>query len=445
MGRCSNAELLKKIGINKIDKQATEVTFTVLNDLPDCRRINTKDFVKVSGTYTYNRYERPINRFECNRDGCVNTGTLTLQHVEGGIEDVMSALYKMQSDATEYAAGALIFYVKPTVTPLTISVEISDVLDYDTEKGVALSSDIYNVTINSVMSDGFAPVFIDLTKTPDETKGDGWEVSSYAYIGISAEIEYKSFGISSISAIESLSDFETNDVIKIGCLSEVGGTFDVEAIEATCLNTGYNDDISAFEYTVTGKTATPNYWKLCPLTSKGKEVEGFRIETVRRTVIDEGNGFGLVTIEDPYQKECGFWAVQVADDCNISDTMLTRLTIPTEVSVDEGHYLLSEYDELGVTCVVVNKNFVGKDLLISYPQKKEIEERVGSLSNLNSVRAKMAVPFVTTDGVEEIHVFDHVLITSFPETINEDETEFSFTISIQKAPDGTFFKVNRIV
>lgn len=430
MGRCSNAELLKKIGINKIDKQATEVTFTVLNDLPDCRRVNTKDFVEVSDGYTYNKYDRPINRFECNRDGCVNTGTLTLTAENG------SALYRMQSDATEYAAGALIFYVKPSATPTKVTVTISDAKSLT-------NADVYEVTVSKAMGDGFAPVFIDLTKIPDKTEGNGWEASTAgAFIKIAAD--KAKTGISSIFAIESLSDFETNDVIKIGCLSEIGGTFDVEAIEATCLNTGYNDDISAFEYNVTGKTATPNYWKLCPLTSKGKEIEGFRPETVRRTVEAFGD-LGRVTIADPYQKECGFWAVQVADDCNISDTMLTRLTVPMEIAVDEGHYILIEDEENGTTDVVVNAKFVGKDLLISYPQKKEIEERVGSLSNLNSVRAKMAVPFVTTDGVEEIHVFDHVLITSFPETINEDETEFAFTISIQKAPDGTFFKVNKIV
>lgn len=434
MARCNLDALLDTIGEKKLTKQE-EVTFTTHRDLPDCRKINTKNFVEASGDYTWNKYGRPANRFECMRTGCANTGTLMMAAASETV------LYHAAYDATEFAAGVLTFYVKPgtgTTYPIKVTAKISD-------KKNLTDADEYTVNIvaKDVTDDGYVPVFIDLSTTPTKVDGDGWTAStSGAYIQLSAD---KVVGYSSISIFESIFDFEINDTVKVTCLSEVGGTFDVDALEATCLQAGYNDDVSAFDYTVTGNKVSPNYWILNPMMGKGDRTEGYFPNTVEKTVLSFNSGdYGYVRLPDVYQEECGYFAVEIADECNITDAYLAQLSIPVLANVDEGHYQIIRNED-GTTDVIVNKALIGKNIRIAYPQAVSIEdEMVANTDNLNDVHVRMTVPRTTTDGVRYLLVFENVLITSFPATINTEETEFSFSISIQRDKNGDFFRRQRI-
>lgn len=434
MARCNLDALLDTIGEKKLTKQE-EVTFTTHRDLPDCRKINTKNFVEVSGDYTWNKYGRPANRFECMRTGCANTGTLMMASANETV------LYHAAYDATEFAAGVMTLYVMPgagVTYPIAVTAKISN------EKALT-NADVYTVSIaeTAVTDDGFVPVFIDLSTTPSSVEGDGWTAStSGAYIQLSAD---KVVGYSSISIFESIFDFEINDTVKVTCLSEVGGSFDVDALEATCLQAGYDDSVSAFDYTVTGNKVSPNYWVLNPMMGKGERTEGYYPNTVEKTVESFNNGaYGYVRLPDVYQDECGYFAVEIVDECNITDAYLAQLSIPVLANVDEGHYQIIRNDD-GTTDVIVNKSLIGKEIRIAYPQAVDIEnEMVADTDNLNTVRVRMTVPRTTTDGVRYLLVFENVLITSFPATINTEETEFSFTISIQRDKDGVFFRRQRI-
>ena len=53
----------------------------------------------------------------------------------------------------------------------------------------------------------------------------------------------------------------------------------------------------------------------------------------------------------------------------------------------------------------------------------------------------MSYSKVQSDGVFEVHEYPNVLITSFPQTINNSDSEFSFTVSVQRDVDGSFFHV----
>lgn len=433
MARCNLDALLDTIGEKKLTKQE-EVTFTTHRDLPDCRKINTKNFVEVSGEYTWNKYDRPANRFECMRTGCANSGTLNMAAANE------TALYHAAYDATEFAAGVLTLYVKlaGATYPVAVTVKISD------EKALT-NADVYKVSIKEadVTEDGFAPVFIDLSSKPASTEGDGWKAStSGAYIQLSAD---KIIGYSSISIFESIFDFEINDTVKVTCLSEVGGSFDVDALEATCLQAGYDDSVSSFDYTITGNKVSPNYWILNPMMGKGDRTEGYFPNTVEKTVASFNNGaYGYVRLPDVYQDECGYFAVEIVDECNITDAYLAQLSIPVLANVDEGHYQIIRNED-GTTDIIVNKVLIGKSIRIAYPQAVDIEdEMVANADNLNSVRTKMTVPRTTTDGVRYLLVFENVLITSFPATINTEETQFSFSISIQRDKNGDFFRRQRI-
>lgn len=426
MARCNNDVLLKKIGVQKLT-QSTEVEFRIRKDLPDCRKIDTKNFEEVSGDYSYNKYLRPENRFECGRKGCTTSGVLQMSAANE------TALYKVNYDATEFANGVVTFYVHAIGEnlPATVTFKIG------TEKALT-NADVYTKTISAITgNDGFEPVMIDLSQAPSSTEGDGWEASANgAYIQLSAN---KTVGYSSIAFYDSIDDFEINDVVKVSCLSTIGGTYDVEMIEAACQDSQYNDQISSLTFPVTGTQATPNYWKLNPMLEKGSRDKGFKTITVEKTV---GAG-GVIVLPDLDQTVCGFVAVQMADSCNVTDATLRQISAPQAVALDEGSFQV--IDNGGVPEIHFNASLAGMKVLVSYPTPVDIEEYVANPDNLGSTHVSMITTHKTDDGVEYVTIFENVFVTSFPATITNENTEFAFTLTIGRDDDGNFFRQQKIL
>lgn len=429
--KCRNDVLLEKIGINKLDKNV-EVTLEALTNLPDCKKIKADKYMSLTNsnpegeeaTATFNRYAVPTNVFECERTGCINSGTL----YPSVPSDVV---YRVAQDAVEFAAGVLTFYASASGE---VKVAISSDVDFKNAK----------VFTKAVTVDGdFAPVVIELADANAEVVGNGWIPSSAgAFLKISTD---EDMGISSIAIYDSIEDFETSSVIKIGCLTELSTDFDISEAEATCWSSGYDTSDISIERTITGNKVTPNYWKLNPLIGKGSATDGFVMNTVEKVVEENGDyDFGIVTIADKAQGECGWISAAMADSCDVTDSQLIRLTIPTEVDVDEKHYFVKENED-GSTTFYFNNSLVGKTVMISYPQAVEIEQQIGSVDNVGETRVRYTETVTYTDGTREVFVFPNVLVTSFPFTINEDETEFSFTISIQPDSKGHLFYKNRII
>lgn len=432
--RCNMEALIKKVGINKLEKNV-EVSFALHRNLQDCRKINTRHYAALGegATGSYNSLRKPQNRFECNRKGCVNSGTLMM----GKAGD--SVTFKAQYDATDYAAGAVAFYVYPgngISYPITLTFKISEVQ-------AMTNADIYTRTITAaeVTDDGYIPIVIDLSQTPSSEEGNGWTPGAVSYIQLSAD---KVVGYSSIAIYDTIEDFETNDVVKVGCLSSVGGSFDVAAVATTCLNAGYDDSVDSFSFTVEGTSVTPNYWKLNPMVGKGVEIEGWEPSTVKKTIVDAGN-YGKVTLSDLYQNECGYVAVQKVDECNTTDSFFKQLGVPTLVALAEDQFQVIKNAD-GTTELYFNSVAIGAEVLVTYPKMRDIVEEVLSAENIGDVRVRMSYPLETTDGVRYNYIFDNVLITSFPFTINNsNETTFSFTITIQRDDDGVFVRRQRIL
>lgn len=432
--RCNIDALIKKVGVDKLTKEI-EVSFALHHNLPDCKKINTRNYVAASDgdSLSYNSLKKPQNRFECFRKGCVNSGTLTL----GAANDTVT--FKAQYDGTEYAAGAVAFYVDTTgvsAFPINVTFKISDTQ-------TLTNADVYTreITAAEVTDDGFVPIVIDLAKTPTSVVGSGWTPGAVSFIQLSAD---KKVGFSSISIYDSIDEFQTNDVVKVGCLSTVGGSFDVPSIASTCLNAGYDDSVDSFTYNVEGTTVTPNYWKLNPLIGKGTETEGFEIVTVKKAAAADGS-YAKVALSDLFQDECGYVTVQKAEECNVTDSFLYQVSVPTLVDLSEDQFQVIKNAD-GTTDLFFNSSVAGAELLISYPRNAEIVEEVASSDNIGETRVRMTVPVDTSDGVRYMYVFNNVLITSFPFTINNtNETTFSFTITIQRDDDGYFFRKRRIV
>lgn len=423
--RCNNAELLSKINSPKLNKQ-TEATFTVMKDLPNCRRIKTRD--QVSETEgTYNKWVVPFNRFECLGEGCVNSGNFAL-NAAGSVE------YFGRFNAKEIAAGAVTFYVhKESATTFPVKVTVT----LGSEKALT-NADKYEVTLAEAAfgPDGFAPVIIDLSQTATQV-GDGWEANEKGvYLQIALD---KVAGVSSISFFESIEDFATLDVVKVGCLSSAGNTFDLSLLESACSKATYNDQMNGITYNLTGRTVTSNYRALNPMAQRGKATEGFEIVTEEYTVENDGS----VTLADLYQRECRFITAQRKGACNETDAGFTQLTIPTPVKLSADHFQVFPQAD-GSTKIQFADEVAGFPVLISYPKQVEIEETVINADGLNSVHVSMAIPVCVSDKVKEMHVFNNVFITSFPGQISESDSDFSFTINIQPDKGGDWFHIYRI-
>lgn len=418
MSKCRNEIFLGKIRVEKLTKE-TEVTFNVLDQLIDCRGINAKRYVNEVAA-TYSRYEVPADQFECEAPPCGNTGTLY-----PGTNEV---IYHVHGDAKEWAAGVITFYTKNATKV--------DVWVSDTQSGT--NADSYSITPSNTGVDGYNAIVVDLSQAGTK-KGDGYTAAQNgAYIGI--KLTGSNAGLSSINVYDSMDDFAINSVVKISCLTGIEGDTEVDAAEASCWDDGYDTEDLSFDRTVTGKLLTPNYWLLNPLLAKGKRTEGFVDTTVDMVVGSDGT----ITLSDALADECGFIGAMVADPCNITDSMLDRIAMPVPVALTEKQFQVLD-GENGVKTLRFNSALVGKHVIVSYPRAVEIENIVADERNLNSRKVRMSHVYCTSDGVKYQKIYNNVLITSFPESISNEENEFEFTISIRKDAFGHFYHLNRII
>ena len=434
MARCSNEALLKKVGVEALGEN-TEVDFRLRRDLPDCRKINTKDYVATSAaaSLAYNKYKKPTNRFECNRTGCITTGVLTMN------ESNETVTYRAMFDATEWANGVVTFYVQPDAAiddadyPITVSLAVSEAIDFT-------NADLHTVSVNKdqITDDGFVPVMVNMANVPSSTEGTGWTPDSTgAFIRLSAN---QKVGFSSISIYDSIDDFDLLETVTIACLTTVGGTFDLEVVQQRCQEAKYNDQVQTLNFPVTGVRISGNYLHMFPMMGKGNATTGFDMITVEKTIGADGK----IILADANQDVCGFITVQADDACDVTEATYTMSSANSIEDVDDGHFIVVKKND-GSTEIVFNTSQAGIKVLVRYPKRVEIEEWVANVDNLNSTELSMTVPWKMTDGTKYLLVFDRVYITSFPMTITNEEQSFAFTLSIGRDANGNFMRVQKII
>lgn len=444
MGRCSNDALIAKISNKAVTKQ-TEVSFSVLTDVDRCVRVTASKHIATTGATTYNTYKVPEDMFNCLAEGCRNTGTLTLQGVGGP-----SVTYTVGYDATEYYAGLVTFYFyAPEAGSYTFSFTIADIAN-----STMSNADTYNQTITAT-GEGFYPVIIDFSQVPDAVVGNGWEASTagarFSITDTTSGDDYvTNIGVSSFYFYDSVEDFEVNDVVKIGCIDGIEGALSISAADASCWGAAYDATSPALELTVTGRALTPNYWKLNPMVEKSTESEGWTIATDTREILSttiNGVTYGYIQVPDFYADECGFTTVAIDDQCNVTDAAMNRVNSPSIVALNERQFLVIDgkhTEEYTIGTILFNGSLVGLPVVVSYPKAAVVDKFVANDQVIGSRRVRMSIPVVQTDGVRVHKVFNNVLITSFPETLNTEETTFAFTISVQRDRNGNMFEFMRI-
>lgn len=456
MSKCNiNRIVANKVGYNKLDKTTAEVTFNLSRDIDSCVKINTKSYVAYAGETApvYSRLAVPQDMINvCESFGCKNSGTLmiTTSATGTGAETVntASATYTKATNAVLFSGGVMYFYVDfPKAGTYTVTVTLGDIKD-----STLANADKYTQTV-TVTSEGYQPITVDLAVAPGAEEGDGWTATTQ---GITVKIEVSItgeeaggiIGLSSISFFEDIDDLANNEVVKLGCLTGIEGDDTIDALEEMCLGAKYDTSTTTVERTITASTWTPNVLMLNPLMQRTEKTEGYYIATIEATVNEstDHEGYGEVQLADAYIEKCGFTYASLADACNVNDAILTRIEHPNLMNLDERQFQvvnskLNPNVDFEGSYLYFNKELVGKTVIISYPRASEVESFVATENGINERRVQMSYSKVQSDGVFEVHEYPNVLITSFPQTINNSDSEFSFTVSVQRDVDGSFFHV----
>lgn len=456
MNKCNlNRVVAQKVGYNKVEK-TQEVDFNLSTDIDACVKINTKNYIAYEGATApvYSRLAVPQDMINvCAVKGCKNTGTLIISTKNEGSDSnythTASATFAKATNAVLISAGIVYFYVDfPKAGTYTVDLTIGDIKDSELTNGDKYTQEV------TVTSEGYKPISFDLSVAPSEDVGTGWNPTKS---GITMQIDVYTqdateagymVGLSSISIFEDVDDLATNEVVKLGCMTGIEGDDTIDAMEEQCLGAQYDTSTTSVERTITASTWTPNVMMLNPLIHRTEVTEGFYIATVEMTVAQdtENENYGSVQLADSYDEVCGFIYSSIADSCNINDSILTRINNPNLMNLDERQFqvinsFLNPTVDVEGSKLYFNKALVGKTVIISYPRAVEVEEFIATEAGINERRAQMSYTKKQSDGVVEVHVYDNVLITSFPQTINNSDSEFSFTISVQRDKNGNFFRI----
>lgn len=444
MSKCQEPVTLSRISLNGLE-EFEEVYFSVLNDSDSCWKIKTNKLLSTTAvSHVFDQYKRPKDVYNCFAQNCNNTGTLILSQKKGVTTEVA---FSLLAESQEFYAGVSTYYLDLSKGTWEVAYTISSI---DDEKQT--NADRYKQTVVSEGTD-FSTLIVDFSKFPDEVKGKGWQADEHGIIITvkvtpSEEMGDYSFGISSMWFFRSFEELQNNELVAVGCLSELGGDFDMDVRDSTCLGTGYDKKSVKIEKELTGKKVSSNYWLLNPLLRKGEQTEGFSIfttvQTIKEIVVNNVK-YGYLLAPDLYLKECGFSKVLINEKCETDDSELLRVNVGQPINLDPSQFqVITEGSNQHK--ILVNQALIGKKATLAYPKIEEVEEYIGDTSSFEERHVRMYYTEKRTNGKKITYVFNNVFITSFPGSLKEgDETEFKFKISVQRDANGAFFKEQRII
>lgn len=455
MGRCSNNKLASKIQYNTYDKQ-TEIFINVLKDIETCDRIVTANYVglnPVGATATFDMYAYPEDAFQCNASGCTNSGTLEVSYTTEDEETPpeAGATFLGLYDATEFFGGVVTYYVKfDEAGTYTLDTTFADrqYVDAIAAGTPSVPSDTYTrtITVTEAMVGQYIPIVVDLSEVADSEVAPGWEatesgvVVNVTVIGTGTDV---SFGVSTISFYDTKADFEVNDTVVLGCVDSVTGDVTLTTLDAACREAMYDPNGTSIDLTITVRAMTPNIWKLNPMMLKTDNTTGWLPQgderVVKRTEID-GRAYGYIEVPDISDEECGFVRVAIPDKCNVTIGAMERLSVPEAVALSPRQYIVLEGGR-----ILVHASLIGETIEVNYPRSTtNMQVYRGNDTYVNTVRARVAVPFTQDDGVRGVIVYPNAKITTFPVSFtNNADGAFDVVFSIKPDMNDDWYFVSR--
>ncbi len=164
------------------------------------------------------------------------------------------------------------------------------------------------------------------------------------------------------------------------------------------------------------------------------------MDTLEVTVPDDGK----IILADAYRDQCGMVYVALNDSCNVTDAVLNRVNVGNSgIMLDSDQFAVETNIENGIV-VRVATELAGKVVVVSYPRQVEGEHFVANTNTLNDRKTTLTYKRPMNDGTIDVFIYRNVLVTSFPQTISKTDTDFEYSISVQKDRNGNYYEYMRI-
>lgn len=461
---CNNLVTLPSITTNVLQNE-TKLVFDIQRRLNACACVNTRNYVPIGSSLvvtTYNKYQIPDDAFNCEPDNCINTGTLsgTIQPPsEGSTGGNLGVNFPIKYDATEYYSGILTFYVYASEPgTYTFSARIGDISQAYIGSSTQINADVYIIT-KTFTEQGYQSVTIDLSSTPNNVIGNGWEVSTKgAMVQIlfnreSLDLENPvTFGISTICVHDDISDFELGESAWLWCPTSITDGMTLTTIDTTCGPQTYDQSSYSEDVTFEASRVSPNFHTLNPLENKGAATESYfleRAEKAIKSVTINGVEYGKIDVPDLSNDICGFISATIPG-CDRFASVFHRIAIPTPTTLDDRDFQLltsaAGVDDDGVSLenvLLFNAINIDEKVQIMYPRvyDGDFEHYVYNTSNINRRTVRVYRELCYDDGTKEITIWKNVLVTAMPGSYsNTDATSWSITFTLRPDKEGNWYE-----
>lgn len=398
---------------------------------------STKNFRAIThGTLaSFDPITMPPDLIRCNEVKCHMTGTLWVTPANGTVK----VKFQIRGDYTAAAFGINYLYLTYMGTDsLTVQAKVSDYDDYDQANSYTFQDKVGHSTLNE---NDFVIAqfdFSDITKVSAQS-GNGWTPSTggitveytISHDNLDDTFVAEQIGLSSIKTVCSREELRKSDNVLLSCLTSIAPNTSVDATDARCFGQGYDPDSLSIEWSIEATTRSHNDWWLNPIERRG-DMTVAGIPTTREFVVREkvvnGTTYGYFQLSDIYAG-CNSVIVSIGEDCQ--GFYLEPLQTPrvTEVSSDEFITLYAKTDDIGGT--YVNKQHIGKTVLVTYDAEREVQHIIADDSKLNSFEVEFIVPVSgRSNGKQEWYKFYGLVTEHSIEYNTTDEAALSLTVKV---------------
>lgn len=466
-------------GYNKQDKNSN-IIVSVTEEIRPCVRWKTKDYLRFIGNLaTFEMKDVPEDQVNCNPIKCFNTGTLIVDpklNPTAGVKAEAGATYRIRSRATNYALGLHFFYLKlPQKGDYKLEVTVSDYRDRDQKNAYTWT---YNFHANIP---GFYLRTVDFLDVTNLTqKGEGWLptdqgiVISYKVQFVDRELTYWGglIGFSSPFIVNDRSELRKFANVLLSCLTNFTHNVSVPATDARCFGRQYDPEQIEITKEITATTTSCNDYWLNPLQSLSQQVlsgvpitDQFSVQHIRY----QGKEFGMIYLPDLYFNDCNSITIS-SDKCECTYLNNIPVSIGTDVGEEE-FVLISKQGHLEVATLItspaintqgvnvpevtedvdlvpgtilIDKRYVGEELLVTYNAEREVELIVANDKRLKGTKFRVIQEVVNTRGIKEYYVFNNVLITENSRDYGTtEEITLSLSLTVSRDENGNFYEIRR--
>lgn len=392
-----------------------------------CWSAETRNGEAAPGTVVmFDAYDRPEDILNCVSD-CRNTGTLWVAPSGN------SAGVKLSIPVNSLAFtpdGIITQYLKLPAGDFNVQMIISDIDDPNQNDAY-----VYSMTMQSDGNKVLLPMF-ELDNVAAATQiGAGWTPSvkgvtvTFVVTAIAPTTLNTNVGFSTLNIFESRASLVQGGTVGLTCIESFADDLSLDLGDATCISSGYDQDSVTVEKTITATLATSNFWLLNPLETKSDDVESWMPAittiTVQPHVVD-GKNYGIIHISDMYQEACGWVVISSGKECD--EDVFESIAASHAIDLNLYEFILNSTEGY----ILVNEEYVGEELLITYPKTTVAEVHDITDANLLEFEAEITIPIRRTDNKQERIEFSRILVTSVNRTYSSTDNttiEIGFTAS----------------